>query len=84
MCSNALEPGWAPIRMGGPGAPDDMDQARRTQVWLAVGDDPEARTTGGHFRHMRRLRPNPQAEDADVQDRLIELCAKVTGVPLPA
>src|SRR3954469_23482803 len=35
VLSNALEPGWVPTRMGGPGAPDDMDQAHRTQVWLA-------------------------------------------------
>ena len=37
--SNALEPGWVPTKMGGPGAPDDMDAAHRTQVWLAVSDD---------------------------------------------
>ncbi|WP_069621758.1 SDR family NAD(P)-dependent oxidoreductase, partial [Burkholderia sp. A2] len=36
---NSLEPGWVPTKMGGPGAPDDMDQAHRTQVWLAAGDD---------------------------------------------
>jgi len=35
--SNALEPGWVPTRMGGAGAPDDMDQAHRTQAWLATG-----------------------------------------------
>src|SRR5580658_5106264 len=27
VLSNALEPGWVPTKMGGPGAPDDMDQA---------------------------------------------------------
>jgi NAD(P)-dependent dehydrogenase (short-subunit alcohol dehydrogenase family) len=30
--SNSLEPGWVPTKMGGPGAPDDMDQAHLTQV----------------------------------------------------
>ena len=30
--SNALEPGWVPTRMGGPGAPDDMSEAHVTQV----------------------------------------------------
>src|SRR5580704_2497994 len=38
--SNALEPGWVPTKMGGPGAPDDMGQAHLTQAWLAAGDDP--------------------------------------------
>jgi NAD(P)-dependent dehydrogenase (short-subunit alcohol dehydrogenase family) len=32
VLSNALEPGWVPTKMGGPGAPDDMDAAPRTQV----------------------------------------------------
>ena len=32
--------------LGGPGAPDDMDQAHLTQVWLAAGDDPKAQVTG--------------------------------------
>ena len=36
----ALEPGWVAPRMGGANAPVDIDQAHRTQVWLAVSDDP--------------------------------------------
>jgi hypothetical protein len=35
--SNSLEPGWVPTKMGGAGAPDDIDNAQRTQVWLATG-----------------------------------------------
>jgi hypothetical protein len=27
VLSNSLEPGWVPTKMGGVGAPDDMDQA---------------------------------------------------------
>ena len=81
--SNALEPGWVPTRMGGAGAPDDMDQAHRTQVWLATSDDPHAQVTGQYFYHLRSLTPNPQAEDVALQDRLIALCAKLSGVHLP-
>lgn len=44
--SNSLEPGWVPTKMGGAGAPDDMDQAHLTQVWLAAGDDRKADVTG--------------------------------------
>jgi NAD(P)-dependent dehydrogenase (short-subunit alcohol dehydrogenase family) len=61
--ANALEPGWVPTRMGGPGAPDDMDQAHRTQAWLAVSDDAAARVTGEYFFHLRRSTPNPQTRD---------------------
>jgi NAD(P)-dependent dehydrogenase (short-subunit alcohol dehydrogenase family) len=45
VLSNALEPGWVATRMGGPGAPDDLDEGYRTQVWLAVSEDPAARVT---------------------------------------
>ena len=70
--SNALEPGWVATRMGGPGAPDDIDQAHRTQVWLAVSDDDGARVTGEYFHHMRPRKPNPSAYDVDLQNQLLE------------
>jgi NAD(P)-dependent dehydrogenase (short-subunit alcohol dehydrogenase family) len=82
--SNALEPGWVPTRMGGPGAPDDMDKAHRTQAWLAASDDPEAKVNGRYFYHLRPLAPNPQAQDAALQNRLIALCEEVSKVHLPA
>jgi hypothetical protein len=42
-------PGWVLTKMGGSGAPDAMDQAHLTQVWLASGDDPKAEVTGQYF-----------------------------------
>ena len=42
VLSNALEPGWVPTRMGGPGAPDDLSLAPVTQAWLAVSSDAAA------------------------------------------
>jgi NAD(P)-dependent dehydrogenase (short-subunit alcohol dehydrogenase family) len=81
--SNALEPGWVPTRMGGAGAPDDIDQGHRTQAWLAAGTDPQADVTGRYFYHMREMKPNPQARDAALQDKLIEICASLSGVDLP-
>ena len=82
--SNALEPGWVPTKMGGAGAPDDMDQAHRTQVWLAAGDDPKANVSGEYFYHLKHRKPNPQAHDAALQDRLIEICAKISAASLPS
>jgi NAD(P)-dependent dehydrogenase (short-subunit alcohol dehydrogenase family) len=81
--SNALEPGWVPTKMGGTDASDDMDQAHLTQTWLAAGDDPTAQGTGGYFYHLKPLAPNPQAEDPVLQDRLIAICAEISGVALP-
>jgi NAD(P)-dependent dehydrogenase (short-subunit alcohol dehydrogenase family) len=80
--SNALEPGWVPTKMGGPGAPDDMDQSHLTQAWLAAGDDPAADVTGRYFYHLKRMGPNPQADDPALLDRLIAVCKKVSGVAL--
>jgi NAD(P)-dependent dehydrogenase (short-subunit alcohol dehydrogenase family) len=83
VLSNALEPGWVPTRMGGPGAPDDLDQAYRTQVWLAVSDDPQARVSGQYFYHLRRREVNPRARDAKLQDALIAACERLCGIKLP-
>jgi NAD(P)-dependent dehydrogenase (short-subunit alcohol dehydrogenase family) len=83
VLSNALEPGWVPTRMGGPGAPDDLDQAHRTQAWLAAGIEPGARVTGRYFYHLKPLAPNPQAQDPALQERLIAVCAACSGVALP-
>lgn len=81
--SNALEPGWVPTKMGGPGAPGDMDKAHLTQVWLATSDDPAARTSGRYFYHLKPRAPNLQAQDAKLQDQFLDICAEVSGVPLP-
>jgi NAD(P)-dependent dehydrogenase (short-subunit alcohol dehydrogenase family) len=83
VSSNSLEPGWVPTRMGGPGAPDDMEQAHLTQAWLAAGDDPKSQVSGKYFYHMGRMEPNPQAHDPALQDRLIAICAEISGVTLP-
>jgi NAD(P)-dependent dehydrogenase (short-subunit alcohol dehydrogenase family) len=84
VLSNALTPGWVPTKMGGSGAPDDIDQAHLTQAWLATSDDPAARTTGGYFYHLKRREPNPEARDVALQDRLIDICREISGVDMPA
>jgi NAD(P)-dependent dehydrogenase (short-subunit alcohol dehydrogenase family) len=83
VSANSLEPGWVPTKMGGPGAPDDMDQAHITQAWLAAGEEPKTKVTGRYFYHLSPLAPNPQAKDAALQDRLIAICAELSGVPFP-
>jgi NAD(P)-dependent dehydrogenase (short-subunit alcohol dehydrogenase family) len=81
--SNALEPGWVATRMGGPGAPDDLDQAHRTQAWLAASDEPAARVSGEYFYHLKRREPNTEARDAALQEGFIEACRRLSGVALP-
>jgi NAD(P)-dependent dehydrogenase (short-subunit alcohol dehydrogenase family) len=81
--SNALEPGWVPTNMGGPGAPDDLNLASVTQAWLAVSDDTAATVTGGYFFHQRPRQVHPAARSVDIQEGLLERCAQLTGSPLP-
>jgi NAD(P)-dependent dehydrogenase (short-subunit alcohol dehydrogenase family) len=83
VLSNALEPGWVPTKMGGAGAPDDLDEGHRTQVWLAASDDPAVMVTGEYFYHMKRRAPNPAARDEERQGKLIEACERFSGVKLP-
>jgi NAD(P)-dependent dehydrogenase (short-subunit alcohol dehydrogenase family) len=81
--SNAVEPGWVPTRMGGPGAPDDLSLAPVTQAWLAASDDPLADVTGEYFYHQKPRRAHPAARDQHLQDALLDYCAALTSTPLP-
>jgi NAD(P)-dependent dehydrogenase (short-subunit alcohol dehydrogenase family) len=82
VLSNALEPGWVPTKMGGPGAPDDLTLGAVTQAWLAVSDDAAARVTGQYFRHQKPHHVHPATHRSDLQDELLEYCARLTGTPL--
>src|SRR3954453_3837314 len=80
--SNAVDPGWVPTRMGGPGAPDDLRLGHRTQEWLATSDAPDARTSGGYWYHQQRRTPHPAALDPHFQDDLLAALARFTGAPV--
>jgi len=82
VSSNAVDPGWVPTRMGGPGAPDDLEEGHRTQTWLATSDDAAARTSGGYWYHRARREAAAAANDTDFQDRLLARLAELTGVEL--
>ena len=82
VLSSAVDPGWVPTRMGGPGAPDNLEQGHLTQSWLAVSDDPEAKASGGYWFHRKQQKPAAPALDAKFQDDLIARLAELTGVTL--
>lgn len=83
VMSNTLSPGWVPTRMGGAAATDDLQEGCETQAWLAASDDPNASTTGRYFFHLKEAEPHAQTRDVVVQDKLLNFCAEVSGVPLP-
>lgn len=82
VLSNSVDPGWVPTRMGGPNAPDDLRLGHLTQEWLATSDAAEARTTGGHWHHQRRVDPHPAVRDVSFQTQLLDELARNTGIPL--
>nr|WP_286346683.1 SDR family NAD(P)-dependent oxidoreductase [Frondihabitans sucicola] len=83
VASNALEPGWVPTKMGGPSAPDDIELAHVTQVWLAEAADPAARRTGNYWFHQDPAPTHPAVYDPPFQDALLDACRRLTGVTLP-
>jgi NAD(P)-dependent dehydrogenase (short-subunit alcohol dehydrogenase family) len=82
VLSNAVDPGWVPTRMGGPGAPGDLRLGHLTQAWLAASDDPEARTSGGFWHHKRRDEAVTAVHDQGFQDDLLGALAQFTATPL--
>ena len=80
--SNCIDPGWVPTRMGGNGAPDDLQKGYETQVWLATSDDGNAKVTGQYFFHKMHAAFNSTASDESKQEELLEACEQLTGVKL--
>ena len=84
VLSNSVEPGWVPTKMGGSGAPDDLDQGPVTQAWLAVSEDEAAKVTGRHFYHQKERLVSAAAHEAAAQDALLDYCAELTGTRIHA
>lgn len=78
--ANAVDPGWVPTKMGGAGAPDNLEKGFQTQVWLAVSNDADAGVSGGYFHHKKQDHYLPAAKDSAVQEKFLALCEQVTGV----
>jgi NAD(P)-dependent dehydrogenase (short-subunit alcohol dehydrogenase family) len=82
VLSNAVDPGWVPTRMGGAGAPDDLEMGHLTQTWLAVSHDAAATVSGGYWYHRQQQAPAAEARDPAFQDQLLDRLAALTGVTL--
>jgi len=83
VLSNALEPGWVATKMGGPGAPDSLEEAPKTQIWLATSQDKEALVSGKYFYHQKLRNFHPAAADVAIQERYLSECARLSGVSFP-
>jgi len=83
VLSNAMEPGWVPTKMGGPGAPDSLEEGVATQVWLAVSVEKSALVSGQYFYHKRIYKTHPEAASTQIQDTLLLECEKLSGIRFP-
>jgi NAD(P)-dependent dehydrogenase (short-subunit alcohol dehydrogenase family) len=84
VLSNAVDPGWVRTKMGGAGAPVDVETGQKTQTWLAVSEDPAARVSGRYWHHLRQQEPANEAMDPSFQDQLIDKLGELTCVKFPA
>jgi NAD(P)-dependent dehydrogenase (short-subunit alcohol dehydrogenase family) len=82
VLSNAVDPGWVPTRMGGPDAPDDLEQGHLTQTWLATSGDADATVSGRYWHHRRQQTPSNEATNAVFQDQLLAKLSELSGVSL--
>jgi NAD(P)-dependent dehydrogenase (short-subunit alcohol dehydrogenase family) len=82
VMSNAVDPGWVPTKMGGAGAPDDLEMGHLTQTWLAVSNDPAAAVSGGYWHQRKQQTPAAEALDPGFQDQLTDRLAELTGTAL--
>jgi NAD(P)-dependent dehydrogenase (short-subunit alcohol dehydrogenase family) len=82
LLSNAVDPGWVPTKMGGPGAPDDFGLGHQTQEWLATSDQSQALTSGGYWYHQQRQQPHASVNSRAFQDQLLQALAEETGTAL--
>ena len=79
--ANAVNPGWVPTKMGGAGAPDDLQKGFETQVWLATGED--ARVSGRYFFHKKEAPCASDASSVRLQEQLLARCEEATGIRFP-
>jgi NAD(P)-dependent dehydrogenase (short-subunit alcohol dehydrogenase family) len=80
--SNSVDPGWVPTKMGGAGAPDDLEMGHLTQTWLAVSEDEAAKVSGFYWHHRQQRKPASEVTNTDFQDQLMAKLADLTGINL--
>lgn len=83
VASNSMDPGWVATKMGGSGAPDDIDAAVATYIMLAEGEGPAKDQSGKHWYQRLEMRFKSAAADEQKQSQLIGLLKGLSGVEPP-
>ena len=82
VCSNTVDPGWVPTKMGGSSAPGSIVKGVETQIWLSTCDK-DNMVSGKYFHHKKPQICKPEATNSKLQDEVLMACQKLTGIPFP-
>ncbi|KAI1268224.1 short chain dehydrogenase [Xylariaceae sp. FL1019] len=85
VTSHTIDPGWVPTKMGGRGAPDDIEESHRLYLMLAEGSGEAEGRNGCYWKNGKKgpAEPKREARDEKAQDALLKKLEDVTGVSLP-
>jgi NAD(P)-dependent dehydrogenase (short-subunit alcohol dehydrogenase family) len=81
ITSSSLDPEWVPTKLGGYSAPGDINVAVKTYVDLAEGTLPNA--SGKYYTASQERNPKKETLSKALQDKYMQICAEVTGIPFP-
>ncbi|KAI0432755.1 short chain dehydrogenase [Xylaria sp. FL1042] len=85
VVAHSADPGWVPTKMGGAGAPGDIDESDRLYVMLAEGSG-EAEGKNGCYWANGKIGPaqsKKETYDEEAQDALLSKLEEITGVRVP-
>jgi NAD(P)-dependent dehydrogenase (short-subunit alcohol dehydrogenase family) len=79
----SVDPGWVKTKMGGPSAMDDMDAAVETFALVCTGEGEVGKKDTGHWYQGRERGYREEANDVEIQEKLLKILEEVTGVKVP-
>ena len=80
--SNVVNPNWVRTKMGGAGAPGEVEAGADTLTWLA-GEDGSGDQSGQYYDNRKAKRTHPDAGNVELQDKLLSMYEDISGVPRP-
>ncbi|KAI1124419.1 short chain dehydrogenase [Nemania abortiva] len=82
VTANSVDPGWVPTKMGGAGAPGDIQESDRLYVMLAEGSGEAEGKNGCYWEPGKKGPASPKSDalDEKAQDALLKKLAEITGV----
>ncbi|KAI0010224.1 short chain dehydrogenase [Xylariaceae sp. FL0662B] len=86
VIAHAVDPGWVATKMGGPGAPGDINESERLFVMLAEGTGEAEGKNGRYWQngYKKPAQAKKDGYDEKAQEALLKKLEEVTGIPVPS